>query len=85
MKINYTHGIKSNGNSYLLQDAMNSTEMIRLTANDDSLNHIKLFTMMTVNNLWALLSDGNLYEYDIQTKRTIIIENSGQICSYAIQ
>lgn len=77
--------MKSNGNSYLLQDAMNSIEMIRLTANDDSLNHIKLFTMMTVNNLWALLSDGILYEYDIQTKRTNIIENSGQISSYAIQ
>lgn len=84
MKLCISKGMKCNENSYLLQEAVNSTEMLQITACDAML-HIIQFTLMTEHILWALFSNGILYEYDLRTKTSEIIEKSRDICSYAIQ
>lgn len=85
MKLVISSEMKSDENSYLLLDAMNSLEEVDFaTADSQTALHVVLLNFLSQNQLWALLSNGIVYEYNLCSNNFSIIENSGQICSFAV-
>lgn len=86
LKMVHSKAMKINACSFLLKDVVNSIEVIPTTAftAGDSKLCIKLFTLITEHILWALLSNGILYEYDFSMECSRVIENSGTIQYYRL-
>lgn len=79
MKIRYSSEMKSDKNSYLLRDAVNSIEKIEVMV-EQSMHQIMQIVLINEHILWILLSNRILCEYNFSTKRNSVIENSQQIC-----
>lgn len=71
--------MKSDENSYLLKDAANSIEQIEVMA-EQSMHQIMQTLLINEQILWILLSNGILYEYNFDTKQSLVIEGSERIC-----
>lgn len=86
MKIRFSNDMKSDENSYLLNDAINSIEKIEVMVDDDDDDdesvHQIILQIVLINEqiLWILYSTGILYEYNFHTKQYSIIKDSTQIC-----
>lgn len=83
MQIRLSNEMKSNENSYLLRDAVNSIEKIEVMA-EQSMHQIMQIVLINEQILWILLSNRILYEYNFSTKRNSVIDDSQQICYCAI-
>lgn len=75
--------MKSDENSYLLKDAVNSIEKIEFMA-EQSLHQIIQTVLINEEILWILLSNHILCEYNFRTKQHSVIEDSQQICYCSI-
>lgn len=75
--------MKSDENSYLLRDAVNSIEKIEVVA-EQSLHQITQTVLINEEILWILLSNHILYEYNFRTKIHSVIEDSQQMCYCSI-
>lgn len=78
MKIPISLEVKSNANTYLLQNNLHAIENIELSTGDSSMQ-IVLLTVIDKNSIWILFSDGKLYEYNFCNNQFGIIEHSEQI------
>lgn len=78
MKIPISMKIKSNANTYLLQDTLNAIDNIELNEGDSSLQ-VVLLTPMDKNSIWILFSNGKLYEYNFCINKYGIIKDSERI------
>lgn len=76
--------MKSDENSYLLQDDMNVIDKIESHDSSPDVTLITLITSFNESTLWMLLSDGKLYEYDLFTKNVMVIEYTGRIHCFKV-
>lgn len=83
MKIRFSNQMKSDENSYLLKDAVNSIEKIEVMA-EQSMHQIMQIVLISEQILWILSSNRILHEYNFSTKQSSIIEDSERICYSAI-
>lgn len=83
MKIHFSNEMKSDENSYLLRDAVNSIEKNEVMA-EQSMHQIMQIVSINEQIFWILLSNRSLYEYNFSTKRNSIIEDSERICYCSI-
>lgn len=73
--------MKSHGNTYLLQEAVNSRQEVEFTVGEPLTTiQVVLLNSPDRNHLCALFSNGKLYEYNFDTTELIACENSDQIC-----
>lgn len=83
MKIRFSNEMKSDENSYLLRDAVNSIEKIEVMT-EESMHQIMQIVLINEQTLWILLTNRNLYEYNFSTKQNSIIESTERICYCSI-
>lgn len=83
IKISISNEMKHGEHSYLLQDAMDSIELIPVIATDLTFQIVRI-SLLNEHILWILLSSNILYEFDFRTKSFSAIEDSQQICDFTI-
>lgn len=77
--------MKSHGNTYLLQEAVNSRQEVEFTVGEPLTTIlVVLLNSPNGNHLCALFSNGKLYEYNFDTKELMACENADQICYIAV-